>query len=55
MPGVIIRWCRCHSTRSTVHVVRDTTRLVRDLFRIRSVAHTGGYELDDDEFAVLGN
>jgi len=33
-----------NSTRSTVHVVRDTTRLVRDLFRIRSVAHTGGYE-----------
>lgn len=44
-----------NSTRSTVHVVRDTSRLVRDLFRIRSVAHTGGYELDADELATLGN
>ena len=44
-----------NSTRSTVHVVRDTTRLVRDLFRIRSVAHTGGYELDAEELATLGN
>ena len=38
-----------NSTRSTVHVVRDASRLVRDLFRIRSVAHTGGYELTPDE------
>ena len=44
-----------NSTRSTVHVVRDTTRLVRDLFRIRSVAHTGGYELEAEELAALGN
>jgi putative flippase GtrA len=44
-----------NSTRSTVHVVRDTTRLVRDLFRIRSVAHTGGYELEAEELATLGN
>jgi putative flippase GtrA len=42
-----------NSTRSTVHVVRDTVRLMRDLFRIRSVAHTGGYELEDDELATL--
>jgi len=42
-----------NSSRSTVHVVRDTTRLVRDLFRIRSVAHTGGYELDDADLDVL--
>ena len=38
-----------NSTRSTVHVVRDTTRLLRDVFRIRSIAHTGGYELTDDD------
>ncbi|MFN8050816.1 MAG: glycosyltransferase [Acidimicrobiales bacterium] len=42
-----------NSTRSTVHVVRDTTRLVRDLFRIRSVAHTGGYELEAGELDSL--
>ena len=38
-----------NSTRSTVSVVRDTLRLVQDLFRIRSIAHTGGYELADGE------
>lgn len=38
-----------NSTRSTVSVVRDTLRLVKDLFRIRSIAHTGGYELVDGE------
>lgn len=43
-----------NSTRSTVHVVRDTTRLIRDLFLIRSVAHTGGYELDGDDHAATG-
>ena len=43
-----------NSTRSTVHVVRDTTRLVRDLFLIRSVAHTGGYELDAAEAGGAG-
>jgi dolichyl-phosphate beta-glucosyltransferase len=42
-----------NSTRSTVHVVRDTTRLVRDLFRIRSIAHTGGYELTAAEQATV--
>jgi dolichyl-phosphate beta-glucosyltransferase len=34
-----------NSSRSTVHVVRDTWRLVRDLFRIRRVGRSGGYEL----------
>jgi len=33
-----------NSSRSTVHVVRDTWRLVRDLFRIRRIGRTGGYE-----------
>lgn len=33
-----------NSTRSTVHVVRDTWRLVRDLFRIRRIGRAGGYE-----------
>ncbi|HNI36272.1 MAG TPA: glycosyltransferase, partial [Microthrixaceae bacterium] len=43
-----------NSTRSTVHVVRDTARLVRDLFRIRTIAHTGGYELTAGEVTGLG-
>jgi dolichyl-phosphate beta-glucosyltransferase len=34
-----------NSTRSTVHVVRDTWRLVRDLFRIRRIGRRGGYEV----------
>ena len=34
-----------NSTRSTVRVVRDATRLVRDLFRIRRWARRGVYEL----------
>jgi hypothetical protein len=28
-----------------VHVVRDTWRLLRDLFRIRRVGRAGGYEI----------
>jgi putative flippase GtrA len=32
-------------TRSTVHVVRDALRLVRDLFRIRARSRSGGYEI----------
>jgi putative flippase GtrA len=32
-------------TRSTVHVVRDAARLVRDLFRIRARSVAGGYEI----------
>ena len=42
-----------NSSRSTVNVARDALRLVRDLFRIRSVAHTGGYELTNEELAQL--
>jgi glycosyltransferase involved in cell wall biosynthesis len=34
-----------NSSRSTVHVVRDAGRLVRDLFRIRRWAHHGVYDL----------
>jgi putative flippase GtrA len=34
-----------NSTRSTVRVARDATRLVRDLFRIRAIGRGGGYEL----------
>jgi dolichyl-phosphate beta-glucosyltransferase len=37
-----------NSTRSTVRVVRDAARLVRDLFRIRSWAHQGLYDLEAD-------
>lgn len=33
-----------NSSRSTVHVVRDTARLVRDLWRIRVASRTGVYE-----------
>lgn len=40
-----------NSTRSTVKVVRDALRLVRDLFRIRSWAHHGDYDLTDDDVA----
>jgi glycosyltransferase involved in cell wall biosynthesis len=34
-----------NSSRSTVHVVRDTWRLVRDLFHIRRIGRAGGYEV----------
>jgi len=34
-----------NSSRSTVHVVRDTWRLMRDLFRIRRTGRSGGYEI----------
>jgi dolichyl-phosphate beta-glucosyltransferase len=34
-----------NSSRSTVHVVRDTWRLLRDLFRIRRIGRAGGYEI----------
>jgi dolichyl-phosphate beta-glucosyltransferase len=36
-----------NTTRSTVHVVRDATRLVRDLFRIRRWAREGSYQLSE--------
>lgn len=35
-----------NSTRSTVNVARDATRLVRDLFRIRRWGRVGRYEAD---------
>ncbi len=35
-----------NSERSTVHVVRDAWRLVRDLFQIRSRSRHGAYEAD---------
>ncbi len=38
-----------NSSRSTVHVVRDAARLVVDLFRVRTLARLGDYELDADE------
>ncbi len=34
-----------NSSRSTVHVARDTWRLIRDLFRIRRFGRRGGYEI----------
>lgn len=37
-----------NSSRSTVNVVRDASRLVRDLFRVRAFARLGDYELDAD-------
>ncbi len=36
-----------NATRSTVHVVRDAARLVRDLFRIRRRAREGVYQLGE--------
>ena len=38
-----------NSSRSTVHVVRDAARLVRDLFRVRAGARLGVYEVDPEE------
>jgi dolichyl-phosphate beta-glucosyltransferase len=38
-----------NSSRSTVHVVRDAARLVRDLFRVRAFARLGDYELDGSD------
>jgi dolichyl-phosphate beta-glucosyltransferase len=42
-----------NSGRSTVRVVRDAARLVRDLFRIRRWSHRGVYDLDTSELAEL--
>jgi len=33
-----------NSSRSTVHIVRDTGRLLRDLWRVRVASRTGAYE-----------
>lgn len=35
-----------NSNRSTVHVVRDAARLVRDLLRVRDLGRRGEYEID---------
>ena len=43
-----------NSSRSTVKVVRDALRLVRDLFRIRAWDRLGVYDPDADELALLG-
>jgi dolichyl-phosphate beta-glucosyltransferase len=37
-----------NSSRSTVHVVRDASRLVRDLFAIRRAARAGRYDVADE-------
>lgn len=42
-----------NSARSTVHVVRDAARLLRDLFRIRAWAAIGVYDLHADEALAL--
>jgi dolichyl-phosphate beta-glucosyltransferase len=42
-----------NSSRSTVHVLTDAARLVRDLFRIRGWAHQGVYDLTDADDAIL--
>lgn len=44
-----------NSERSTVRVVRDAGRLVRDLFRIRRWALQGRYDLDTDELLEIGD
>jgi putative flippase GtrA len=40
-----------NTSRSTVNVVRDAGRLVRDLFRIRRRAREGAYQLSEPEMA----
>ncbi len=42
-----------NSERSTVRIGRDTLRLFGDLFRIRTNARNGDYELRNDELDVL--
>jgi dolichyl-phosphate beta-glucosyltransferase len=37
-----------NTSRSTVHVVSDAMQLVADLFRIRAVARSGGYQLEPE-------
>lgn len=43
-----------NSGRSTVHVVRDALRLVRDLFRVRQWAAEGRYDLTADDLLEQG-
>ena len=42
-----------NSSRSTVHVVSDALRTVRDLFRVRRWARLGRYDLDPHEVALV--
>ena len=42
-----------NSSRSTVHVVWDALRTIRDLFLVRSWAGRGGYDLAPDEVALV--
>ncbi|HTN99340.1 MAG TPA: glycosyltransferase [Microthrixaceae bacterium] len=43
-----------NSERSTVRVVSDASKLIRDLFRIRSFARVGFYEISEGEGLPLG-
>ena len=42
-----------NSSRSTVHVVSDALRTVRDLFRVRRWARLGRYDLDPHEVSLV--
>jgi dolichyl-phosphate beta-glucosyltransferase len=42
-----------NSSRSTVHVLSDALRTVRDLFRVRRWARKGVYDLDPQEVALV--
>lgn len=42
-----------NSSRSTVNVVRDALRLVRDLFRVRYLGHSGAYEIEETELHAV--
>jgi glycosyltransferase involved in cell wall biosynthesis len=42
-----------NSSRSTVHVVRDALRMVRDLFAVRWWAAHGRYDLEPNEVALV--
>ena len=42
-----------NSSRSTVHVVWDALRTIRDLFLVRSWARHGGYDLAPDEVPLV--
>jgi glycosyltransferase involved in cell wall biosynthesis len=42
-----------NSSRSSVHVVSDALRLVRDLFLVRTWSRQGRYDLTPDEIAVV--
>ena len=44
-----------NSNRSTVRVVRDAFRLVRDLFRVRQWSAEGRYDLTADDLLAVGD